>query len=117
MSTYSGGLIDLSPAELEEIHRIKTEAFHDITSRMLQNVDKHGIEHTPLNVDLDLGRVYIILGEEFGEIGESLSYDKGSAEDYEHELIDLMAAAISALIAQRMRNVKASGSEGNRLPS
>lgn len=79
--------------EFEPVLLVETlDAIEDETLRAWQ---KHG-EHAMINPSLTSTERLSILGEEFGEVCRSLTYDSGEGkEDLKKELIQLAAMAAS----------------------
>lgn len=78
----------------------------------LRGIAKHGTERSALSPTLSNGAKLAILGEEYGEVCHSLTYDSGETwEDLYKELIQV--ASVAGLWAQalkdRMTSLKRTG--------
>ena len=79
---------------LRTIDKIQTEA----TRAHLQHAD-----HSMLNPGMELWERLAILGEEFGEVCRAVTYDNGSRDKLEGELIQVAAMAASWIEAMNSR--------------
>lgn len=70
---------------------------HEIVAERAHSIDKHGVNSMEF-LDASHPRWLAILGEEYGEVCETLNYDKDSA-GLRDELIDLIAVASSWISA------------------
>lgn len=78
---------------MESTHALAAE----VTAERCHSIDKHG-ENSMEFLDAEHPRWLAILGEEYGEVCETLNYDKDSA-GLRDELIDLIAVASSWVAA------------------
>lgn len=75
--------------------RLKVRSAMDVDAEMQRQVDKFGEQdHEPKDW-------YLILGEEFGEVGKAIlekqwNY-KGAKDNYREEMVQLAAVALSAI--------------------
>lgn len=74
---------------MESTHALAAE----VTAERCHSIDKHG-ENSMEFYTADDPRWLAVLGEEFGEVCETLTYDKDRANLHD-ELIDLIAVATS----------------------
>lgn len=79
---------------------LSSETLNAIEDETLRSWQKHG-EHAMINPDLSTMERLAILGEEFGEVCQSLTYDSGEGKtELKKELIQLatMAACWAEII-------------------
>lgn len=92
--------------------KIQWDTLRQVNKECLRGVKKHGaramIYDTPENDDLH--RLSVVF-EEAGEVARALTYDNGSTENLEEELLQLgtMALAWLDVLLRRRETIKAEG--------
>lgn len=66
----------------------------EVCEEAARAIAKHGFAQTPASLHMSSGEKYIILGEEFGEVGRACTYDEGSTDGLKAELVQLAAMAL-----------------------
>lgn len=79
-----------------------TELTADIIAEAKRSVVKHGFARTAASSMLTDAEKFIILSEEIGEVATAMTYDRGSLEELEKELIQV--ATISSLWVTQIKN-------------
>lgn len=88
-------------------------ALHQVTLDMKDEfkraLKKHGIARTPANPEQAGGVNLSILVEEVGEVARAMTYDEGSKDDLEAELIQVAAMAAAWVVGLRMKRLQTEG--------
>jgi hypothetical protein len=101
-----------------ETNILITVTIRDVRDEISRAIDKHGIENTPLNPELDPRDAFICISEELGELAHELTYDAGTPDrsgearspeqvrlDAEKEAISVAAMAIAFVVGSRRRDL------------
>jgi hypothetical protein len=101
-----------------EVNILITATMREVREEIGRAIDKHGIEQTPLNYEMDPRDAYLCIAEEVGELAHELTYDavlaskRGPArsaqqviEDAEKEAIQVAAMAIAFVVGSRRRGL------------
>lgn len=65
-----------------------------VWDEMTRAIEKHGLEQTPANPNMNLHEKMTILTEEVGEVARATTYDEGSRENRIKELIQVATMAL-----------------------
>jgi hypothetical protein len=95
--------VNNSEASMKISWSLVTLVCNEIDAELVRAVGKHGLGRTPMNPNMEPSTAFIILAEEFGEVAETLTYDKRDDDKYEQELIQVAAMAVAAIVGSRLR--------------
>ncbi len=94
----------------DEKDRVTFLALHqatlDIKAELKSAAFKHGMEQTPASPSMSDPQRLIILIEEVGEVARAMTYDEGSSEKLEAELIQVATMAAAWVVGLRLRQIE-----------
>lgn len=103
-----GDKADFSASEDEALSAVLgyiDEACDEVKAEFKRAATKHGLSQTPANPFMSQGERVIIMGEEYGEVCRAMTYDEGSMDKLNAELVQLACMAIASRVGNRIKSM------------